>query len=153
MTVNVKVLLRDDVGGVGKKGDIVDVAPGYARNFLVPRGLAMKATDGMAEQAASMQRARETRHASDRAAAEQVATDLVSKVIAISARASDEGSLFGSVTAHDLVEAIQDQTGIEIDRHDVHFEEQIKTVGTHHAQVKLHADVQFPVTIEVTGVS
>jgi len=153
MTINVRVLLRDDVGGVGKKGDIVDVAPGYARNFLVPRGLAMKATDGMAEQAAAMQRARETRHAAARSDAEQVATDLVSRVINVTARASDEGSLFGSVTAVDVVTAIQEQTGVEIDRHDVHFDEQIKTVGTHQAQVKLHSDVQFPVTIEVAGAS
>ena len=151
MSSNVRILLRDDVGGVGKKGDIVEVSAGYARNFLVPRGLALRATDGMAAQAAAMQRARDTRDAAARSDAEQVATELVSKVITVSARASEEGSLFGSVTAADLVAAIAEQTGVEIDRHDVEFDEQIKTVGTHHAQVSLHSDVQFPVTVEVSA--
>ena len=78
-----KVILRADVDGVGKRGDIVEVATGYGRNYLLPRGLALKATDGAATQAASMRRARDVRDASDRSAAQEVATKLVPTTITL----------------------------------------------------------------------
>ena len=93
-----KVILRADVDGLGKRGDIVEVAAGYGRNFLLPRSLAFVATDGAVDQAAKMRRARDLRDASDREAAQTVATTLVPKVITISAKAGHEGKLFGSVT-------------------------------------------------------
>jgi large subunit ribosomal protein L9 len=146
-----KVILRTDVSELGKRGDILDVADGYARNYLVPKGLAMKATDGAAAQAASMRRARDLRDAQDRAAAETLATTLVPKVITVTARAGSEGKLFGSVTTADISSAIEAQTKVQIDRRKLVLAEPIKTLGTHMVPVKLHADVEFPVTIDVVA--
>jgi large subunit ribosomal protein L9 len=146
-----KVILRTDVSELGKRGDILDVADGYARNFLVPKGLAMKATDGAASQAASMRRARDLRDAQDRAAAETLATTLVPKVITVTARAGSEGRLFGSVTAGDIASAIEAQTNVQIDRRKLVLPEPIKSLGTHVVPAKLHADVEFPVTIDVVA--
>ena len=101
---------------MGKRGDICDVSDGYARNYLLPKQLAMVATDGAVSQAAAMRRARDLRDAQDRAAAEEVARTLVPKVITITAKAGSEGRLFGSVTSPDVVDAVADQTGIELDR-------------------------------------
>jgi large subunit ribosomal protein L9 len=147
----VKLVLRSDVAQVGKKGDIVDVADGYARNFLVPRGLAFKATAGVADQAAKMRRKRDVQDANDRAAAEEVAKSLVPKVVTITARAGGEGKLFGSVTSADVADAVAAQTGVEIDRRKIQLDEPIKVVGTHLVPAKLHADVEFPITVEVVA--
>jgi large subunit ribosomal protein L9 len=147
----VKVILRRDVDTVGKKGDIVDVADGYARNFLVPKGLAIKATPGSTSQAGAMRRARDVRDARDRGAAEEVATRLVPTVITVRARAGSEGRLFGSVTAVDVAEAVAAQTGIELDRRKLHLDDAIKSIGTHQVTAKLHADVEFPITVEVVA--
>jgi large subunit ribosomal protein L9 len=146
----VKVVLRSDVTDVGKKGDVVDVADGFARNFLVPKGLAFKASPGAQAQADAMRRSRDVRDAADRSAAEDVARQLVPKVITLSARAGGEGRLFGSITAADVVEAVQTQTGIELDRRKVQLADPIREVGTHLVNVKLHTDVVFPVTVEVS---
>jgi len=144
-----KLLLRSDVDGVGKKGDIVDVADGYGRNFLVPRGFAIAASAGVEDQAKSMRRSRDLKDASDRSAAEEIAKTLVPAVITITAKASGEGKLFGSVSAADLVDAVKAQTGVELDRRTLNLDEHIKTVGTHSVPAKLHNDVQFQITVEV----
>lgn len=146
-----KVVLRADIDQVGKKGDIVDVADGYARNFLVPKGLAFRATAGVTAQAAAMRRNRDLRDAKDRAAAEEVARTLVPRVVTITARAGAEGKLFGSVTSADVAEAVQTQTGIEIDRRRLHLDEPIKALGTHLVPAKLHSEVEFPITVEVVA--
>lgn len=146
-----RVILRTDVSDLGKRGDILDVADGFARNYLVPKGLAMRATEGANTQAASMRRARDLRDAHDRAAAEEVATTLVSKVVTVSARAGSEGKLFGSITSSDIVTAIEAQTSVQIDRRKLMLAEPIKSLGTHVVPVKLHADVEFPVTIDVVA--
>jgi large subunit ribosomal protein L9 len=148
---NVKVILRSDVNGVGKRGDICEVSAGYARNYLFPKGLALTATDGAVQQAASMRRARDLRDAQDRSAAEEVARALVSQVITIPAKAGTEGRLFGSVTAADIVGAVSAQTGVELDRRKLLLAEPIKSLGTHLVAVRLHSDVEFPVTLEVVG--
>lgn len=144
-----KVILRADVANVGKRGDVLVVADGYARNYLVPRRLAMRATEGALAQAGAMRRSRDLRDASDRAAAEDIARRLVSAVINIPARAGSGGKLFGSVTTVDVADAVQSQTGVELDRRKMHLEEPIRELGTHRVLVKLHADVEFPVTVEV----
>lgn len=146
-----KVILRSDVNDVGKKGDIVDVADGFARNYLVPKGFALKATNGNIEQAASMRRARDIRDAKDRGAAEEIAQKLVPKVITVKAKAGAEGRLFGSVTSADVATAVQEQTGIELDRRKLHLDEPIKSVGTHHVSTRLHTDVEFVITVEVVA--
>ena len=147
----IQVVLRNDVSGLGKRGDVVDVTDGYARNYLVPRGLAMKADKGAAGQAAVMRRSRDVKDARERAAAEEIATRLVPKVITLTSRAGGEGKLFGSVTTTDVAEAVLAQTGIELDRRKLHIDEPIRVVGTHRVTVRLHADVEFPVTVEVTA--
>jgi large subunit ribosomal protein L9 len=146
-----QVILRTDVPELGKRGDMLDVADGYARNYLVPKGLAMKATHGAASQAASMRRARDLRDAQDRAAAEALATTLVPKVITVTARAGTEGRLFGSVTTADIAAAIEAQTNVQIDRRRLVLAEPIKSLGTHVVPAKLHADVEFPVTVDVVA--
>jgi large subunit ribosomal protein L9 len=146
-----KVVLRVDVDGVGKKGDILDVADGFARNFLIPKGRAIKATAGVEAQASAMRRSRDLKDAKDREGAETVARTLVPMVIRITARAGTEGRLFGSITAQDVVDAVSTQSGVNLDRRKLHLDEPIKTLGTHHVPVRLHTDVQFPVTVEVVA--
>jgi large subunit ribosomal protein L9 len=143
-----KVILRSDLDRVGKRGDIIEVADGFGRNYLLPRGLAFKATDGAVEQAAKMRRARDLRDASDREAAQTIASRLVPKVITITAKAGSEGRLFGSVTAADVVAAVAEQAGVTLDRKHVDADP-IKSVGQHTVTAHLHADVSFPITIEV----
>lgn len=146
----VKVILRSDVAGIGKRGDITDVSDGYARNFLLPRGLAMPASAGSVEQASKMRRSRDLKDAKDRGAAETIARALVASTISVSSKARD-GKLFGSVSAAQIVEAVKKQTGAVIETRQVHLDEHIKTLGTHSATVKLHHDVQFAITIEVSA--
>jgi large subunit ribosomal protein L9 len=147
----VKVILRSDIDNVGKRGDICDVSDGYARNYLLPRGLAIVATDGAVAQAASMRRARDLRDAQDRSASEEVARALVPQTITIKAKAGAGGRLFGSVTSADIVEAVEAQTGVALDRRKLHLDEPIKELGAHSVQVKLHSDVQFPVNLEIVA--
>ena len=144
-----KVVLRSDVAQLGKKGDVIDVADGYARNFLVPRGLALKATKGAEAQATAMRRSRDVKDAAERSAATEIATKLVPTPITVTARAGAGGRLFGSVTAADIAEAVQAQTGIELDRRRIHVDDPIRDVGTHRVTAKLHSEVEFPITVEV----
>jgi large subunit ribosomal protein L9 len=146
-----KVVLRADLEQIGKKGDIVDVADGYARNYLVPKGLAFQASPGVEAQATAMRRGRDVRDASDRAAAEEVAKSLVPRVVTIAARAGAEGKLFGSVTTTEIAEAVAAQTGIEIDRRKLHLDEPIKSLGQHLVPTKLHTEVEFPITVEIVA--
>jgi large subunit ribosomal protein L9 len=144
-----RVVLRSDVDHLGKRGDIREVADGYARNYLLPKGHAIVAGSGLDAQATAMRRARDRRDARDREAAETVARALVPAVIRMPARAGAEGKLFGSVTVADVVAAVAEQTGIELDRKRMRLEDPIRTLGMHEVPVKLHSDVEFRVTIEV----
>lgn len=144
-----KIVLRTDLADLGKRGDICEVADGYGRNYLLPKGYAIPATRGVEAQANAMRRSRDLRDAKDREAAELVARTLVPVVIRIPAKAGSEGKLFGSVTAGDVVEAVEAQASVVLDRRRLHLEEPIKSLGTHEIPVKLHADVQFQVTVDV----
>jgi large subunit ribosomal protein L9 len=144
-----RVILRTDVKGVGNKGDVVDVANGYGRNFLLPRGLAFTASPGAEAQAEGMRRSRDIKDAAERSAAEEVAKTLVSSPVTIPARVGADEKLFGSVTSADIAEAVAAQTGVDIDRKQLLLDEPIRTVGTHLVPLKLHANVEFPVTVEV----
>ncbi len=146
-----RVLLRDDVEGMGKRGDIVEVSGGHARNYLLPTGLAIKAGAGVTSQAAAMRRARDLRDAKDRESAEAVAGVIAGRTVVVTARAGSGGRLFGSVTAADIAEALEAQTGAVVDRRRIHLDEPIKSVGTHHVPVRLHGDVATEVIVEVTG--
>ncbi|HEY5026201.1 MAG TPA: 50S ribosomal protein L9 [Acidimicrobiales bacterium] len=146
-----KVLLRSDISGVGKKGDIVEVAKGFARNFLFPTGSALVATGGVEAQAASMRKSRALRDAQDKESAQTVAGVLSAGTITITARAGAEGRLFGSVTTTDIAEAVEAQTGAVLDRRKIVLGEPIKSVGTHVVPVKLHTDIDAELTVEVVA--
>jgi len=147
-----RIVLRTDMDSVGKRGDIVEVSDGYARNYLLPKGYAIVATNGVTAQAGAMRRARDLQDAKDREAAELVARTLVPVVIRIPARAGagDQAKLFGSITAADVVEAVTAQTKVTLDRRRLRLGEPIKSLGTHEIPVKLHSDVEFQITVEVT---
>jgi large subunit ribosomal protein L9 len=147
-----KVILRNDLDGLGKRGDIVDVADGHARNYLLPKGKAIAASEGAMDQAARMRKARDVRDASAREAATQIASTLVPKIITVSAKAGPEGKLFGSVTAADVVAAVAEQTNIELERRQLEVDV-IKTLGQHTVTASLHNDVSFPITIDVVAAS
>lgn len=146
-----RVVLRADFDTLGKKGDIIDVADGFARNFLLPKGHAIKASAGVEQQAGAMRRSRDLKDAKDREAGETIARKLVPMVIKVAARAGSEGKLFGSITSQDVVAAVAEQAGVELDRRKVQLDEPVRTVGTHEIPVKLHSDVQFRITLEVTS--
>lgn len=143
-----KVVLRSDRAGLGKRGDIVDVADGFARNFLLPRGQAIAATDGVVHQAEAMRNARDAREARLRGSASDSASRLEGLSITISARAH-HGKLFGSVAQHDIVEAIASSGGPAIERRQVEMDEHIKTTGSHQVKVRLHPEITATVQVEV----
>jgi large subunit ribosomal protein L9 len=145
-----KLILRNDLDGLGKRGDIVEVADGYGRNYLMPRGLAFLATEGAVEQAGKMRRARDQRDASDREAAQGIATRLVPKIITITAKSGSEGRLFGSVTVAEVVDAVREQTGVELERRQL-TADPIRTLGQHTVTAKLHSSVSFPITVEIVS--
>ena len=146
-----KIVLRDDVDNLGRKGDVVDVADGYARNYLVPRGLAMKATKGVVQQAEAMRRNRAAREVRDREAAQAAAAAIAGIRLEITARAGDAGKLFGSVTAADVAEALLTQKAVEVDRRKVGLDEPIKEIGETEVEVRLHPDVSATFTVVVVG--
>ncbi len=145
-----ELILRADVDGVGHRGDVIDVADGYARNFLLPKGLAMKVTAGARAQADAMAKARAAQDAEEKAAATQVATKLAGRTITIPMRAGDEGKLFGSVTTADVSEALLAQTGVEVDRKHLVLDQPIKMVGSHEVVARPHPEVDIPLIVEVT---
>lgn len=145
-----KVILRSDIKGQGKRGDIVEVSDGHARNYLLPKGLAIAASDGAVAQAAAMRRARDLREAGDRDAARTVAAALASKTITITMKAGAEGRLFGSVTAADVVKALESQAKIVLDRKQVRVDH-IKTTGTHQVVASLHHDIEGTINLEVVA--
>ncbi|HVF52077.1 MAG TPA: 50S ribosomal protein L9 [Actinomycetota bacterium] len=144
-----KVILNNDVEKLGRKGDVVTVADGYARNFLVPKGLAFQATRGSLKQAEAMQRARaEVEQRAKDEATSRVAR-LEASPVYISARAGEGGRLFGSVTNSDVARAIEEQLGEVIDRHKVRLDEPIRQLGTHRVSIHLHEEVRAAVAVEV----
>ena len=146
-----KVLLRSDVKGVGRRGDIVNVSSGHARNFLLPNDLAIVANDGTIAQADVMRKSRELQIATDRESARNLATSLAAKLITISAKAGNEGRLFGSVSAAEIVKAVLDQTGVTIDRKHVQLEAPLRTLGEHLVVVELFTEVSINLTLNIVA--
>lgn len=146
-----KVLLRQDISGVGRRGDIVSVSSGHARNFLLPRGLAIAATDGAVVQATSMRRARDLREAADRESAQAIVAELAKRTIQVQAKAGSEGRLFGSVTATDIAQAVSAQAGITLDRKSIEIASPIRTVGDHNVTVELFAGITGTISLSVSA--
>jgi large subunit ribosomal protein L9 len=147
----VRVVLREDVEKLGRKGDLLEVADGYARNYLVPRGLAIVATKGVVEQGAAMRRNRQIRDDRDKEAAQELAARLTSSPVQVTARAGEGGKLFGSVTSADIVAAIKAQTSVELDRRKVTLAEPLKALGPAEVGVQLHPEVTVEVAVEVVA--
>jgi large subunit ribosomal protein L9 len=146
-----KIILQKPVDKLGLPGDVVEVADGYARNYLMPRGLAVKATRGGVKHVDSLKRAHTVRVNAAKAEAEQVAQRLIASPVTVPAHAGEEGKLFGSVTPTDVAAAIESQTGIRVDRHDVHMDEPIRSVGVHEVRVHLFAEVDPIISVEVVA--
>lgn len=144
-----KVILAKDIDNLGYKGDVITVADGYARNFLVPKGMALLATRGALKQAEQMRRAREEADRKQMEAAAARVAVLGASPVYISARAGEAGRLFGSVTKADIARAVEDQLEEKIDRHDVRLEDPIRQLGKYEVQVHLHEEVNALVSVEV----
>jgi large subunit ribosomal protein L9 len=147
--MSTKLILLEDVPALGQRGEIVVVADGYARNYLVPRNKAMKATSKAVAQAEGMRKAAEETARRLKAEAEQIATTLVGTRVVVAARSGDEGRLFGSIAEHDIVEAVKTFTGIEVERKIITIDTPIKEIGLHEVTMKPHPEVEFKVTLDV----
>jgi large subunit ribosomal protein L9 len=146
-----KLILTQEVTGLGEPGDIVEVKDGYGRNFLVPRGLAMRWTKGGESQVAAMRRGREVHDIRSLSEAREMAGQLAALSVTLSSRAGTGGRLFGSVTTADVVEAVTAAGGPKLDRRRLELPSaHIKTVGRHPVSVRLHPEVNATVTVEVT---
>jgi large subunit ribosomal protein L9 len=147
-----KVLFKKDVPDVAKAGQVKEVADGYARNFLIPRGLAVAASAGALKQVSEIQ-AVAARHAADeQQSAQNLRQRLESQPIVIEAKAGSQGRLYGSVTAADVAGAIQKQIGTSVDRHNLEMPDHIRNIGSYQVSLRLHRAVTATVTIEVRPV-
>jgi len=145
-----EVILREDVSNLGKAGELVKVKPGYARNFLLPRGLAYEATEGNKKRIQAEAKARVTRQTAEKAEAEALAAKLSALAIRIAAKAGEENRLFGSITAQDIADALA-QAGQVVDKRKIELEHPIKTLGFHAVPVRVHHDVQAEVKLTVVA--
>jgi large subunit ribosomal protein L9 len=144
----VKVILLNDQRHLGKRGEIVDVKPGYGRNFLLPQGLAMQATQGNIKLFEQQRAKFDARHAKERDAAQEIANKMAGLRLEIPKRVGETDTLYGSVTAGDVAEALE-KKGFTVDRRRLDLEGGIKTLGDHPVRVELHPDVVAEVTVAV----
>jgi large subunit ribosomal protein L9 len=147
-----KLILTREVSGLGLAGDIVEVADGYGRNYLVPRGSAIQWTKGAEKQIGQIKRARDAREVRDLSHARELKTDLEKLTVRLAARAGKDGRLFGSVTAGDIAGAVREAGGPLLDRKRIQLPGAIKTAGTHTVSVELHPDVTAQVAVTVQPV-
>ncbi|MEX0833562.1 MAG: 50S ribosomal protein L9 [Actinomycetota bacterium] len=145
-----KIILQKPVTNLGTPGEVVEVADGYARNYLMPRGLAIVASKGAVKDAEGLRRAHEQRDSKARAEAEELATGITAVPLRVLVKAGEDGKLFGSVTAAEIAEAIESAVeGVELDKRTIHLPEPIRSTGTHAVQVKLHPEVVVDISLEV----
>jgi large subunit ribosomal protein L9 len=147
----VKLILLSDVKTLGKKGEVVDVAEGYARNFLLPRKLATEADRGALAQLGSQKKAQERRDAQTLADAQALADRLAAAKLAVKAKAGGNGKLFGAVTNADVASAIQETLAIAVDKHKIEIKSQIKALGSYPVEIKLHKNVVAKTTVDVVS--
>jgi large subunit ribosomal protein L9 len=144
-----KVLFKQDVQGVGRAGQVKDVADGYARNYLIPRGLAVSATPAALKQVADVQAAAARRAAEDEQAAHELKQRLEAQPIVLQSKAGTSGRLYGSITTADVADAVQRQLGASIDRREVEIPEPIRQLGSYQVAARLHHGVTASLTVEV----
>ena len=143
-----KVILADDVRGLGHRGDTVTVKPGYARNFLFPQGVAYEATTANVRKLSEEKKKYDEKMLQEKGVAANVASKVEGLTVVIVKKAGDEGHLYGSVTASDIADALAAK-GIEVDRRRVELAEPIRRLGTHTVHVRLHRDVTATLNVDV----
>ena len=146
----IELILREDVKSLGKAGEMVRVKPGYARNYLLPQGLAYEATAGNKKRIAAETKARTSRQDAERTEAERAAAALGQVALTLTGKAGEEGKLFGSITTQDLAEALARQ-GHQIDKRRIELDHPIKTLGHHTVAVRLHPEVHAEVHVSVVA--
>lgn len=144
-----KIILQREVDKLGSPGDVVDVAPGYARNFLLPKGFALLATKGALQIAERVQTQKADRTRLEREEAEARAVELTKTPIRVAAQSGEDGRLFGSITAQDLADELSKVAGWTIDRRRVLLDEPIRSTGVHEVRIHLHPEVNATVTVQV----
>lgn len=144
----IEVILREDIKTLGRAGEMVRVKPGYARNYLLPQGLAYEATEGNKKRIAAETRVRAARNQAEQTEAERSAATLREVTLTLSGKAGEEGKLFGSITSQDIADALARQ-GHTVDRRRIELEHPIKTTGTHTVTVRLHPEVHADVRVSV----
>jgi large subunit ribosomal protein L9 len=143
-----KIILKEDIKKIGKMGQIVDVANGYARNYLVPKGLAVEASTKNIRSLEHEKNIIQEKAKKLKDSAQDIASRISSMTLTIKAKAGEEEKLFGSVTTMDIAEALLNE-GLEIDKKKISLEEPIKRLGSYSVQIKLHSDVSVPLNIQI----
>ncbi len=146
-----RLILTQEVTGLGTPGDVVEVKDGYGRNYLMPRGLAIAATRGAEKQIATIRRAREVREVRDLGQANEIKRELEGLRVELSARSGGAGRLFGSITTSDIAAAIRKAGGPQVDRRKIELPTAIKSTGSHRVTVRIHDEVSAQVAVEVTA--
>ncbi|SEG78648.1 large subunit ribosomal protein L9 [Nonomuraea solani] len=146
-----KLILTNEVSGLGAPGDVVEVKDGYGRNYLIPRGFAMRWTRGAEKQIETIRKSRDAREIRDLGTAKEVAGQLGALRVRLSTRAGDSGRLFGSITTGDIADAVKAAGGPVLDRRRIEIVNPIKSVGSHKVKVKLHPEVSAAVDVEVVA--
>lgn len=144
-----RVILKREVAGLGRPGDVKDVADGYAQNFLLPRGLAIEATAGEMKVLARARDAKRAKQDRAHADAEELAKRLSETTLVFRLKAGDQGKTFGSVTSKDIAEALQREQKVDVDRTKVHLPEPLKALGVHQVEIRLLTDVRANVTVAI----
>jgi len=144
-----KVILTKDIQGTGKAGEVKDVADGYARNFLIPRKLAIPATGGALKTVEQRKAAEEKRAATEEASARALADRLTSAPVVLTARVGDQGRLYGSITSADIADQLSSHLGQPIDKRKIDLDEPIRQLGTHEVTIRLHRAVSATVKVDV----
>jgi large subunit ribosomal protein L9 len=144
-----RIILQRPVEKLGAPGDVLDVADGYARNYLIPKGMAAPASKGAVRHAARLRQAHEKRVRASLEEATDTASRLTASPVRIAAKAGEGGRLFGSMPSHALADEIEKATGVAVDRKAINLPEPIRSVGTHEVVIHLHPDVNATVTVEV----
>jgi large subunit ribosomal protein L9 len=144
-----KIILKQDVANLGDAGDIVEVADGYGNNYLLPRGLAMRATKGAARDAEVIRQARMKREARNREEADELRERIEATPVEIPAKAGEDGTLYGSVGNTAVAEAVAAQLGITVDRRRIPMERPLKHLGEHDVDVRLHSEVTATIRVHI----
>jgi large subunit ribosomal protein L9 len=144
----IEVILREDIKTLGRAGEMVRVKPGYARNYLLPHGLAYEATEGNKKRIAAETRVRTVRDQAERAEAERFAATLGEVTLTLAGKAGEEGKLFGSITSQDIADALGRQ-GHTVDRRKIELEHPIKATGPHTVAIRLHPEVHAELRVTV----